>query len=198
MMFARFMETSEVRCHPGMSGTQEMHRRRLVGWTASSVVRPQQTSATCGSLRQLCHSCGFITSDKSQWACSCKTRYGARAKRCQPFILVVMDESRKKMYKSCFVEDNLENLFDSGEEEYYQAATHFCGRQTNEHERSVPGIEEHSAAATSHRYFKNSTSWNKVKDDCEAAITPVADTERCGSNATSGAAFRDLIRQPLV
>ncbi|KAH8019059.1 hypothetical protein HPB51_016424 [Rhipicephalus microplus] len=63
--------------------------------------------------------------------------------------------TRKASGKPCRMEGVLiENLFDSGEEEHYQAAKHCCGPQRNEHKRSGPGIEERSAAAAYLRYPK--------------------------------------------
>ncbi|KAL3259360.1 hypothetical protein MRX96_002019 [Rhipicephalus microplus] len=52
---------------------------------------------------------------------------------------------------------------------------------------------EECSAATFQRYPKNSSSCNKVKDDCNASSTAVAGMERCGSDAMTGAASRDLI-----
>lgn len=141
--------------------------------------------------------CGSINSDNFPRVCSCKTRHGARAKGSKPLIPVEMDEALKEEYRDreivpCFVEEDVEYLLDSGDEEYEQAAKHRSGRQTSYHERSGPSSEERSAAA-SQRYPENSTSWNKIKDACDASIIAVAGTERCGSDATTGAASGALI-----
>ncbi|KAL3169474.1 hypothetical protein MRX96_031488 [Rhipicephalus microplus] len=147
-----------------------------------------------------CDSCGAVycgsNSDNFPRVCSCKTRHGARAKGSKPLIAVEIDEALKEEYRDreivpCFVEENIEYLLESGDEEYGKAAKQRSGHQTSYHERSGPGSEEHSAAA-SRRYPENSSSWNRIKDACDASTTAVAGTELCGGD-TTGAASRAFI-----
>ncbi|KAL3193689.1 hypothetical protein MRX96_017030 [Rhipicephalus microplus] len=90
-------------------------------------------------------------------------------------IPVEIDQALKEEYSDreimpCFVEENVELLLESENEEY----------------------NEELSAAASPQYPENSTSWNKIKDACDASTTVVAGTERCGSD-TTGAASRAFI-----
>uniref|UniRef100_A0A131YML8 Uncharacterized protein n=1 Tax=Rhipicephalus appendiculatus TaxID=34631 RepID=A0A131YML8_RHIAP len=170
--------------------------------TGTIEIGRQRSLASCDSCGAVY--CGSINSENFPRVCSCKTRHGARAKGSRPLIPVEMEEALKEEYRdreivTCFVEENVEYLLESEDEEYEQAVKHrslsgrnLLGRQNSHHERSDSGSEERSAAA-SQRYPENSSSWNKIKDASDASVIAVAGTERCGSDATTGAASRALI-----
>ncbi|XP_065309671.1 uncharacterized protein [Dermacentor albipictus] len=161
--------------------------------------RPRSLAScdSCGAVY-----CGSINSENFPRVCSCKTRHGARAKGSRPLIPVEIEEALKEEYRdpeivSCFVEENVEYLLESEDEEYEQVVRrrsltgrNLLGRQASHHERSGSGSDERSAAA-SQRYPENSTSWNKIKDASEASV--ISGTERCGSEPTAGGASRALI-----
>ncbi|KAH8034603.1 hypothetical protein MRX96_017023 [Rhipicephalus microplus] len=157
-------------------------------------IRCRPSVASCDSCGVVY--CGSINSDNFPRVCSWKTRHGARAKGSNSLIPVEIDEALKREYRNreivpCFVEENVEYLLESGNEEHRQVVKHRSGRQASHHERSGLSSEELSAAA-SNQYPENSTSWNKIKDACDASTTVVAATERCGSD-TTGAASRAFI-----
>lgn len=170
--------------------------------TGTIEIGRQQSLASCDSCGAVY--CGSINSENFPRVCSCKTRHGARAKGSRPLIPVEMEEALKEEYRdreivTCFVEENVEYLLESEDEEYEQltkrrslSGRNLLSRQTSHHERSDSGSEERSAAA-SQRYPENSTSWNKIKDASDASAIAVAGTERCSSEATTGGASRALI-----
>ncbi|KAH7940618.1 hypothetical protein HPB49_002544 [Dermacentor silvarum] len=170
------------------TGTIEMGRQRSLA-----------SCDSCGTVYS-----GSINSENFPRVCSCKTRHGARAKGSRPLIPVEIEEALKEEYRdpeivSCFVEENVQYLLESEDEEYEQVVRrrsltgrNLLGRQASQHDRSGSGSDERSAVA-SQRYPENSTSWNKIKDASEASVIGVAGTERCGSEATTGGASRALI-----
>lgn len=153
----------------------------------------QRSIASCDSCGKIY--CGSINSKNFPRVCSCKTKHGARAKGSRPLIPVHMEEALKEEYRdpeivSCFVEENVQYLLESEDEEYEQVKRR--GHQTSHQERSGSSSQERSVTA-SQRYPENSTSWNKIKDASEASVIAVAGTERSGSEATTGGASRALI-----
>ncbi|KAH8034304.1 hypothetical protein HPB51_022757 [Rhipicephalus microplus] len=117
-------------------------------------------------------------------------------------IQVEMKKALKEVYKDrgtapSFIEENVKYRFESEDDGYQQVVKHrslsgsnLHNRQTFHQERSNTGSEERSVAA-SQQY--DITSWNKGNDASESSIIAVTGTERCGNEATTGAAWRAFI-----
>ncbi|KAL3200374.1 hypothetical protein MRX96_013320 [Rhipicephalus microplus] len=117
-------------------------------------------------------------------------------------IQVEMKKALKEVYKDretapSFIEENVKYRFESEDDGYQQVVKHrslsgsiLRNRQTFHQERSNTGSEERSVAA-SQQY--DITSWNKGNDASESSIIAVTGTERCGNEATTGAAWRAFI-----